>query len=58
MMRVNGSYSRTDIEEVARRLGWWDVDYIYRLLQGQAFDPDDMQFVLRELEKVRPTGDH
>ena len=56
MMRVNGSYSRTDIEEVARRLGWWDVDYIYRLLQGQAFDPDDMQFVLRELEKVRPTG--
>lgn len=58
MMKVNVTYSRTDIEEVARRLGWWDVDYIDRLLQGQAFDPDDMQFVLRELEKVRPTGGH
>lgn len=58
MMRVNGTYSRTDVEAIAKRLGWWDVEYVERLLKGEVFDPDDAQFVLRELEKVRPTGDH
>lgn len=58
MMKVNGDYSRDDLEAIAKRLGWTDVDYIEKTLKGEVFNPDDAQFILRELEKVKPIEAH